>query len=250
MKKERIFLSTIDPEAQDLARAYGLGLEIAEFCTAWNMDRDFPQTDVLVRQKLAGISRRVLHGPFNELFPCAIDPKARALAAERFHQAAALAQAYGAERMVLHGGFNPWLYYEPWYVSQSADFWRNFSVPEGLTICVENVMETKPELLLSILEQAENPGLGLCLDVGHVNAYSGQSPMEWVRTCAGWIRHVHIHNNFGDADSHNGLNQGTIPMEALLEELDRLCPQATVTLEVPQARESVLWLKQCRIWEE
>ncbi len=114
MKKERIFLSTIDPEAQDLARAYGLGLEIAEFCTAWNMDRDFPQTDVLVRQKLAGISRRVLHGPFNELFPCAIDPKARALAAERFHQAAALAQAYGAERMVLHGGFNPWLYYEPY----------------------------------------------------------------------------------------------------------------------------------------
>ena len=60
MKKERLFLSTIDPEAQDLARAYGLGLEIAEFCTAWNMDRDFPQTDALVQRKLAGISRRAV----------------------------------------------------------------------------------------------------------------------------------------------------------------------------------------------
>lgn len=250
MKKERFFLSTIDPAAQDLARAYGLGLEIAEFCTAWNMDRDFSQTDSLVQRKLAGISRRVLHGPFNELFPCAIDPKARELAAARFQQAAALARRYGADKMVLHGGFNPWLYYEPWYVSQSAVFWRDFSVPEGLTICIENVMETKPELLLSILEQAENPALGLCLDVGHVNAYSTLPPMEWIAQCAGWVRHVHIHNNFGDVDSHNGLDQGTIPMEALLEALDRLCPQATITLEVPEARASVQWLAQRRIWEE
>lgn len=250
MKKERFFLSTIDPAAQDLARAYGLGLEITEFCTAWNMDRDFSQTDSLVQRKLAGISRRVLHGPFNELFPCAIDPKARELAAARFQQAAALARRYGADKMVLHGGFNPWLYYEPWYVSQSAVFWRDFSVPEGLTICIENVMETKPELLLSILEQAENPALGLCLDVGHVNAYSTLPPMEWIAQCAGWVRHVHIHNNFGDVDSHNGLDQGTIPMEALLEALDRLCPQATITLEVPEARASVQWLAQRRIWEE
>lgn len=250
MKKERFFLSTIDPAAQDLARAYGLGLEIAEFCTAWNMDRDFSQTDSLVQRKLAGISRRVLHGPFNELFPCAIDPKARELAAARFQQAAALARRYGADKMVLHGGFNPWLYYEPWYVSQSAVFWRDFSVPEGLTICIENVMETKPELLLSILEQAENPALGLCLDVGHVNAYSTLPPMEWIAQCAGWVRHVHIHNNFGDVDSHNGLDQGTIPMEALLEALDRLCPQATITLEVPEVRASVQWLAQRRIWEE
>lgn len=250
MKKERFFLSTIDPAAQDLARAYGLGLEIAEFCTAWNMDRDFSQTDSLVQRKLAGISRRVLHGPFNELFPCAIDPKARELAAARFQQAAALARRYGADKMVLHGGFNPWLYYEPWYVSQSAVFWRDFSVPEGLTICIENVMETKPELLLSILEQAENPALGLCLDVGHVNTYSTLPPMEWIAQCAGWVRHVHIHNNFGDVDSHNGLDQGTIPMEALLEALDRLCPQATITLEVPEVRASVQWLAQRRIWEE
>lgn len=250
MKKERFFLSTIDPAAQDLARERGLGLEIAEFCTAWNMDRDFPQTDALVQRKLAGISRRVLHGPFNELFPCAIDPKARELAAARFQQAAALTRRYGADKMVLHGGFNPWLYYEPWYVSQSAVFWRDFSVPEGLTICIENVMETKPELLLSILEQAENPALGLCLDVGHVNAYSALPPMEWIAQCAGWVRHVHIHNNFGDVDSHNGLDQGTIPMEALLDALDRLCPQATITLEVPEAWASLQWLAQRRIWEE
>ena len=52
MKKDKLYLSTIDPKAQELARQYGLGLEIAEYCTAWNMDDEFPQTDAAVREKL------------------------------------------------------------------------------------------------------------------------------------------------------------------------------------------------------
>ena len=39
MKKEQLFLSTIDPNAGKTAREYGLGVEIAEYCTAVNMDR-------------------------------------------------------------------------------------------------------------------------------------------------------------------------------------------------------------------
>ena len=34
MREERFYLSTIDPKAGQLAREYGLGVEIAEFCTA------------------------------------------------------------------------------------------------------------------------------------------------------------------------------------------------------------------------
>ena len=52
MEKERFYISTIDPNAADTAREYGLGLEIAEYCTAWNMDREFLETDAAVREKL------------------------------------------------------------------------------------------------------------------------------------------------------------------------------------------------------
>jgi hypothetical protein len=38
MKKENVYLSTIASDAAPLAREYGCGLEIAEFCTAWNME--------------------------------------------------------------------------------------------------------------------------------------------------------------------------------------------------------------------
>ena len=87
MNREKIFLSTIDEQAQTLAQTYGLGLEIAEYCTAWNMDEHFAETDPLVKEKINGIPNRILHGPFNELFPCAIDPLARKLATQRFSQA-------------------------------------------------------------------------------------------------------------------------------------------------------------------
>ena len=90
--RERLYLSTIDPKAGDLARRYSLGVEIASFCTAQNMDDHLSETEKTLQTALAGISRRVLHGPFNELFPCAIDPRARALAAERYRQAVAMAE--------------------------------------------------------------------------------------------------------------------------------------------------------------
>ena len=89
MKKENLYISTIAADAVPVARKYGLGLEIAEYCTAWNMDDRFAQTDAAVRSKLDGIPNRVFHAPFNELFPCAIDPKARELAAYRYRQAMA-----------------------------------------------------------------------------------------------------------------------------------------------------------------
>ena len=103
MKKENIYLSTIASDAVRVAQEYGVNLEIAEYCTAWNMDDEFTATDAVVREKLEGIGRKVLHAPFNELFPCAIDRKARSLAVERYRQAIDLAKAYEATKVVVHG---------------------------------------------------------------------------------------------------------------------------------------------------
>jgi len=122
LQKEKLFLSTIDPKASDFAARFGIGLEIAEYCTAYNMDQYFEGTDVSVRQKLEGITHRVFHAPFNELFPCAIDPKARALAADRYLQAITLALQYGAKKIVIHSGYAPSFYYDCWFEEQSAIF--------------------------------------------------------------------------------------------------------------------------------
>ena len=247
--KENIYLSTIDTAAASLAREYGLGIEIAEYCTAWNMDREFSAVDPLVRESLKGISRSTLHGPYNELFPCAVDPKARELAALRYRQAIDLAKKYGSKKVILHGGYNPWIYYPVWYVEQSILFWKEFLQEDpGVEIVLENVLETQPQWLLDIVKSVDHPKLKLCLDVGHVNAYSDIPVAEWMESWAPYISHFHVHNNDGTQDQHNGLTDGTIDMKKLFAGIRTLCPDATVTLELIESKESVQWLMEEELW--
>ena len=39
-------------------------------------------------------------------------------------------------------------------------------------------------------------------------------------------------------------------MEALLQQIALLCPQASLTLELPQTESSLLWLQEKKILEE
>ena len=241
MKKERLFLSTIADDAMQTAREFGLGVELAQFCLAENMDKTPPDVQASLDAALE-VPRRVLHAPFAELCPAAIDPLVRAVTRRRFLQAAALAKRYGAEKMVVHSGFIPLVYYPEWFAPQSAAFWREFlNDVDGLTLCVENVMETSPDALRQIAEQVNDPRLRICFDVGHAFCQSGDLA-PWLDALAPYSSHVHLHNNHGTFDEHLGLPDGTLDIAALIRQLEALAPQATYTLEVRSARASVEWL--------
>ena len=245
MKKENLYLSTIASDAVPMAKEYGIHLEIAEYCTAWNMDDEFTATDASVQVKLDGIERKVLHAPFNELFPCAIDRKARALAADRYRQAIELAKRYGSTKVIIHGGYNPWIYYPVWYVEQSILFWKEFLKEDpGVEIVLENVLETEPQWLLDIVKGVDDPRLKLCLDIGHVNAYSKIPLMDWLESWTPYLSHFHVHNNDGSRDQHNELNDGTIPMKEFLIRAEELCPNATFTFELMKDEPSIKWLAE------
>ena len=239
----KTYISTIDERAGDLARRYGLGIEIAEFCTAWNMDDRLAEAEKQVRAQVRDVPNRVLHAPFSELFPCAIDPLVRKTAAYRYRQAIALAKEYGAQKVIIHGGFYEKLYFPEWFTEQSILFWKDFLKEDpGVELVLENVLEPEPAFLTKIVKAVDNPKLKLCLDVGHVNAYSKIPVLDWLEESAPHLSHFHLHNNDGTWDTHSPLTEGTIPMEALLERINTLCPQATVTLELMEAEASVKWL--------
>ncbi len=252
MNRKKLYLSTIDENAHILAKEYGLGLEIAEFCTAMNLDELFPEKDALVQSKLTCTDRFVLHGPFSELFPCAIDPKVREIAILRYRQTIKAAQRYGIHKIVLHGGYNPHLYFSCWFTEQSVVFWKEFveKIPEDMVICIENVLEETPQMLADIVRQVNSPRLRMCLDIGHAHAYSKCTVQEWIKSCSDILEHVHIHNNDGLKDLHNPLNCGTIPMESILQEIEIHCPQASVTMELMDAESSIHWLMEQNLLEE
>ena len=241
----RLYLSTIGEDASELASRYGLGLELCEFCTAENMDApNFADWDSLVRQRMKKADRFILHAPFSEIYPSAIDPRAMRLAHERLLQAAGLAMSYGIRRMVVHGGYLPTVYFPQWFRERSILFWQRFleDIPADFQILVENVLEDRPERLLEVVSAVDDPRLGLCLDVGHVTANTNSSLADWLRCLDSRISHVHIHNNFGGEDRHLPLGEGSIDMEWLLAELLARAPEASLTLENILPAPSLAWL--------
>ena len=167
------------------------------------------------------------------------------MAAERYRHAAQLAKRYGSEKVIIHGGFNPWIYFPVWYVEQSILFWKAFLKDDpGVQIVLENVLETEPVWLLDIVKGVDDPRLRMCLDIGHVNAYSSIPVLGWLEDCAPYISHFHVHNNDGTRDQHNALHDGSIPMKEFLLRAEALCPDATFTFELMKDRPSMQWLKE------
>ena len=238
-----------------LARKFGLGLEIAEFCITDNMENSFDAVLPHVESCAAAVERKTLHAPYNELLPMAIDPKVVAVAYDRYGKTLDYCLRFGADKMIVHANYNEELYYPNWTVNRQAEFWSRFLAehPQPVTVCMENVTELDPEVILRIIEKVNDPRLRMCLDVGHANL-TPMAPIEWLRACAPVISHYHIHNNDGApaqgrrswGDRHAALDKGNIDMLELLRTAEELTPDATAAVESYDPERSAQWLKDNR----
>lgn len=245
--RERLYLSTIAEDAARLARGESLGVELAAFCTASNMDMpDFAVWSKRAEEDRAGARGVIFHAPFAELFPSAIDPLAVRLAEERLNQAYALCERFGARRMVVHSGFVPTIYYKEWFTERSVLFWRRFLAdkPAAFELLIENVLEDEPYTLAGMVRQIDDPRARLCFDVGHANAAHSSVPLaDWARIFAPALAHVHLHDNDGSHDWHRPLGEGTIDFGTLLPLLSSLAPDASFTIENLRCAPSLDYLR-------
>lgn len=247
IKRENVFVSTVADDAVKTAERFGLGLEIAEFCTASNMDGDRPRWDHLVREKLRSTRRRMFHAPFNELCPAAIEPRIYEVARQRYREAAELAASYGAKRMVVHSGYVPLVYFKEYFHERSVVFWRELldDLPSDFMLLLENVLEDGPQLLTGIAREIDDPRFRLCLDVGHAGTIVSDTPIcEWVSTCAPYLGHMHIHNNYRQYDNHNPPEDGLVDVKGALDDALRLsAAEITVTIESIKSLPTAQWLE-------
>lgn len=242
----RVLVSTVAEDARETALEFGLGIELAEFCTAYNMDVDFDRWDAAARGNMEGIGLRAFHAPFNELCPAAIDPLIADVARRRFRQAFGLMRGYGIDRMVVHSGYVPLVYDKSYFTDRSIEFWGELlrDLRGDFTLLLENVMEPSPDMLRDIVRGVGDPRLRLCLDIGHAGTIVSDLPMPlWIDGCAGFLSHVHIHNNYREYDDHNPPGEGRIDVAAALRSLAGLGSGVTFTLEARRGRESAQWLE-------
>ncbi|MBR0136187.1 MAG: sugar phosphate isomerase/epimerase [Clostridia bacterium] len=241
----KLHISSIDRECRIKALRYGLGIENAEFCWAYYLDNGREERIKASMDMIGSVERLWFHAPFAELCACAIDPKAKELARLRYKESIDTAAKLGIKNLVIHGGYIPYVYYPETYVDGSVEFWRAFlaDCPKDMNIAIENVMEPDPDMLVKIARGVNDKRFGLCLDAGHANTeISKLPPVEWIAPMAKFIKHFHLHNNYGERDLHNCLPDGTIDFDRFLTEAQRLCPEASYTLENMDCSGSLDWL--------
>ena len=125
MRRELVYLSSIGADCCEAARDFGLGIELAQFCTAARLDGAPTEPwEIPVERCLSAADRFILHGPFNELTPAAIDPLVLDVTKKRYRQAIEKARTLGIRKIVLHAGFLPLVYYPEWFIDRSAAVWR------------------------------------------------------------------------------------------------------------------------------
>lgn len=238
-----------------LAKENGLGIEIAEFCISDNMDLCFDDVLPHAEYNASMAAEKALHAPYNELFPMAIDRRVADIAWDRYDQSYGLCARFGAGKMIVHANYFDGLYFKSWFVNRHVDFWKRFleAHPGETGICMENVREPDPEIILEILRRVDDPRLKMCLDIGHANL-TETPPEAWLAACAPYVSHYHLHNNNGavksghpsTGDRHAALGDGTIDMKAVLEQAEKLTPDATAAVESYALKESIAWLRENR----
>ena len=248
--RDRLIIATMCSNWREVAEKYGLGVEGDYFCQAVNMDGE---KGIRAKADLAEMRMqydvRIMHAPFNELYPAAIDPRARTLAMDRLNQAAEIAIEHGIKKMVVHSGYVPFVYFKEWHRDRSVEFWKEFMAdkPGDFEICIENVLDDEPHMLTEIVKLIDDERVGICFDIGHANIVGkedgGVDLGQWLEEMAPYLKHLHIHNNDGNGDFHDELMNGTVDVDEILRGVAEKCsPETTVTLEVLNCENTLDWL--------
>lgn len=98
----------------------------------------------------------------------------------------------------------------------------NFAKEKGIEMVYESNSFCKAENAIKFLE--DFPEVNYCLDFGHINTAIhsekfGMDLMDFINKIKNRIVHIHAHNNYGDKDAHNSLEQGNFNWREILAKL-------------------------------
>jgi len=219
LKKVQVHLPFHFLHAQYLPKVlkYGINPEISFNSHTLDTFREADYRRVAERLHEAG-RRITFHAPFMDLRPGAIDPRIREASRERIGQVLALAALFRPEAVVCHPSFDSRYYVstEDQWLENSLITWREL-LAEAATIPVrlvlENVYEEEPRPLQRLLAALDSPDCGFCFDTGHYRAFSRDSLAAWLECLHPFLRHVHLHDNNGEADAHLPVGDGDFPFK-------------------------------------
>ncbi len=212
------------------------------------------------RSLLDGHTGRLgVHGPFWNLTTAARDSLVRNAVVDRLRQGLQFAAEVGATHMVIHSPFaylgaNPFTPYSPGpkldeEISVAHETLREvlpLAEENGCTLVMENIFDTNPRPLITLVKSFDSELVRLSVDTGHAfiaHRLGGPPPDQWVREAGDMLHHLHLQDTDGNADRHWEPGDGSVNWFAVFEALSELDHDPRLILEVDGPVRGAEWLR-------
>lgn len=167
-----------------------------------------------------------IHSPFMDVNIAALQEKSRLNSINQIKESIDLTNKINAESVVVHPGLATFLA-NKYFLDKVYNF-ANESIKElgdygndlGVMATIEN-MPTFEAMIYYNMEDLHETltsyDMYMTLDIGHAN-HAGY-PAEAMYFDS--IKHIHIHDNFGDEDDHLALGEGSIDLKCIVNTLEK-----------------------------
>ena len=198
----------------------GLGLDCAELVHQYpseNIDENLLESFNL---------KYSIHAPFMDVNIAALQEKSRTNSIEQIKESIDLANKIDAEAVVVHPGvtsFLPNKYFRKEVIdcaNESMIEIGEYGADLGVLTTFENMPAFNTMIYNNMVELNEflaGHDLFMTLDIGHAN-HAGYAPDEMIFDS---IKHVHMHDNFGDDDAHLPFGEGSIDLKHIVNTLEK-----------------------------
>ncbi len=177
------------------------------------------------------------HGPFLGLDIASLDAHIAEYSAACLARGLEVTAGLGGPVMVVHTSYSPrfsraglreWL--GNWSVRMGPILEKARGL--GVRIALENVWEERPEELARLIEVLPDRDAMVCLDTGHLAAFSRRPVGRWWEALGDRVAALHLHDNDGSSDDHLPPGRGIFDFPALAEILRGCASRPLMTFEV------------------
>ena len=178
-----------------------------------------------------------IHAPFMDVNIASLQDQSRLNSIKQIKASIDLANEIDAEAVVVHPGvtsFLPNKYFRKeviGFAKESMLELGEYGEDLGVLTTFENMPNFESMLFENMVELndfLEENGLFMTLDIGHAN-HAGYAADEMIFDS---IKHIHIHDNFGDDDSHLTLGEGNIELKRIVNTLESKSYDGIYIIEV------------------
>ncbi|WP_296868007.1 sugar phosphate isomerase/epimerase [uncultured Methanobrevibacter sp.] len=208
-----------------------LGIEYAELVHQY--PAEFIDSEILESYSL----KYSIHAPFMDVNIASPQDQSRLNSIAQIKSSIDLANEINAEAVVVHPGLISFLankyfkkeVYE--FANQSIKEIGDYAKDLGVMATIENMPNFESMIYQNIVDLnqllVENE-MHMTLDIGHAN-HVGYAPEDMIFDS---IKHVHVHDNLGDDDSHLPLGEGSIDLKYIINTLESKNYDGIYILEV------------------